>query len=509
MLFNAPEPVQADADATRRTPRLRRVVVVDDSELDAELLEMRLHDLYPELESVLRLSGPDGLIERIAEHQPDLVITDFHMPRYDVVATVVALRRRMPLLPVVVMSGQVGEEQAAAVLRAGASDFLPKSRSERLPMVISRALAEADAEHAQARLREQLEQQQKINQAIVDQVPVGLWLLSLNGEVVHANHLGIELLGDRALLERSFEGLRGHWSDTGKAFRREDWPGASAITRRETVAPRLLRVQTPSGDARHFSCGAAPLIAEDGTALGAVVTALDMTDEVALQEKLRHAEAQMRHLSANQLDLHEREMASVSRELHDNLGQVLSLLKLHLDSAAQPDAPAARRSLELSEALPLVDLALRRLREVCRELSPSELSAFGLGPALAALCAAAARAGGIVVEMNEEGETKPLDARLTLGLFRVGQQSVTNALRHSGAATVRLALRWSADAVDLSVADDGVGFDPRGSRRPDQQGLRGMQERMELLGGTLVIESQLGEGSVVRARVTYTAKDST
>jgi two-component system sensor histidine kinase UhpB len=457
---------------------------------------------------VLRLSKPDGLLERIAEYRPDLVITDYHMPRYDVVATVAALRRRWPLLPVLVMSGLVGEEQAIAVLKAGASDFLPKSRSERLPIVIARELAEADAQHAQARLHEQLERERRVNRAIVEQVPVGLWLMSPDGEVVRVNRRGMEMLGGPALQEAGFKGLRGWWSDTNQPIRRQDWPGGRAVLQRETVAPRLMRVQPGPGVERHVSCGAAPLLAEDGSTLGAVITAMDMTEEVALQERLRRAEAQMRHLSANQLELHEREMASVSRELHDNLGQVLSLLKLHLGSAARPDTPAARRELELAEALPLVDLALRRLREVCGELWPSELSAFGLGPALAALCDAAARAGGISVEFQQQGEPRPLDASLELGLFRVGQQAVTNALRHSGAATVQLALNWSEAAVDIGVTDDGAGFDPQSERRPDQQGLRGMRERMELLGGTLFIESQYGEGSVVRARVPCTAQES-
>jgi two-component system sensor histidine kinase UhpB len=480
-------------------PRLRRLVIIDDSALDAELLQMQLQHHYPTLESVLHLAAPEGVVERVAEHRPDLVITDYHMPGYDVVATVAALRRRWPLLPVLVVSGLVGEEQAVAVLKAGANDFLPKSRSERLPRVVARELAEADAEHAQARLREQLERQQRINQAIVEQVPVGLWLMSSEGEVVRANRRGTEMVGGPELMQAAFKGLRGWWSDSGLPVQRQEWPGASALLRGQTVGPRLMRVRPLSGAERHFSCGAAPLLGEDGSTLGAVITAMDMTDEIELQHKLRLAEAQMRHLSTHQMALHEREMASVSRELHDNLGQVLSLLKLHLGSATHPDTPAARRELELSEALPLVDLALRRLREVCGELWPSELSAFGLGPALEALCAAAARAGGIVVEMKAAGEPWPLDAPLALGLFRVGQQAVTNALRHSGAATIDVVLRWTPTALELRVIDDGVGFDPLGGRRPDQQGLRGMRERMELLNGSLSVESRLGEGSEVRA----------
>ena len=86
--------------------------------------------------------GREGFAQACAA-RPDLVITDFHMPGYDLIATLRALRRRWPLLPVLVMSGLVGEEAAIQVLKAGASDFLPKSRAERLSMVIDRELAEA------------------------------------------------------------------------------------------------------------------------------------------------------------------------------------------------------------------------------------------------------------------------------------------------------------------------------------------------------------------------------
>jgi two-component system, NarL family, sensor kinase len=232
-----------------------------------------------------------------------------------------------------------------------------------------------------------------------------------------------------------------------------------------------------------------------------VVTAMDMTDEVALRERLRLAEEHVRRLSVHQLALHEQQIAGLSRELHDDLGQVLSLLKLHLGSAARAERGSERQSLEVMEALPLVDLAINRLREVCSDLRPSELSDFGLGPALAALCAAAARAGGIQVTMQEGGVARALDSTLELGLFRVAQQSLTNALRHAGAAHVGIELLWLEGGVELRVADDGAGFDDGGPLQPHQHGLRGMRERMDLLGGSLSVESRLGVGTTVCARI--------
>ncbi len=227
----------------------------------------------------------------------------------------------------------------------------------------------------------------------------------------------------------------------------------------------------------------------------------DLTADMQLHERLRQAEVHVRKLSLNQFELHERQMANLSRELHDDLGQVLSLLKLHLGTAARPDLPAERRSVEIDEALPLVNMALSRLREVCGDLWPSELSDFGLGPALTRVCGAAARAGGITVSCGEVGQPRPLASSSLLGLFRVGQQAVTNALRHSGAARVQLELRWTDTAVALCVTDDGIGFDVQAPRQAKQHGLRGMRERMELLGGSLHVESRRGQGTAVHASV--------
>ena len=483
------------------TPPLRRVFVIEDSEVDAELLEMRLRAHYAEIEEVRCVAEPEDLIEKIAEFDPDIVISDYHMPRFDLVATVTELRRRWPTLPLLVVSGLVGEEAAVQVLKAGANDFLPKSRSERLPLMIDRELAEAQLKRGAAKLQVEIEHQRVINQAIFDQVPVGLWVLSPQGTIDRTNRRGEEMMSGFGDFDtQGFAGVEGWWADGGRPVEAADWPGAQAIARRETVPPRLMRLRTTEGRDRFFSCGAAPLLADEGHTLGAVVTAMDMTAEAELHARLREARQRVRRLSVNQLELHEQQMARVSRELHDNLGQVLSLLKLHLASAARADLTPARRRTELAEALPLMDLALARLREVCSDLGPSELADFGLGSAIATLCGAAARASGVVVSASEVGAVRPLAAPVQVGLFRVAQQAVTNALRHAHADSVQVRLHWLIDAVELTVEDDGMGFDVDAPRAPSHQGLRSMRERMELLGGTLRVESRPGQGTTVWAR---------
>ena len=492
--------VTTAADLPR--PLLRRVMVVDDSEIDAELLRMRLHGQYPGLQEVRWVREGAAVLDQVEAFEPDLVITDYHMPGYDLIATLHALRRRWPLLPVLVMSGLVGEEAAIQVLKAGASDFLPKSRAERLSMVVDRELAEAGAKHTEAQLRAALERQHAVYQAIVDEVQAGLWIVSPQGVIERTNRHGAQMMqGAPDLALEDFAAIEGWWVDTGQPIGPYDWPGARAIQHGERVAPRLMRVRNFAGEWRHFSCGASPLQATDGGSLGAVISAVDLSAELELQERLRRAEARLRQLSRNQNAQHERQMARVARDLHDNLGQVLSLLKLHLGSAARADLPLKRRTLEIDEAMPLVDQALRRLREVCNDLLPSELSDFGLFPALASLCGAAARASGLAVQASESGSPRAIEPALQLGLFRVAQAALTNALRHAEADTVLVSLQWQAGDVALTVGDNGVGFDAQAPRAPKQQGLSGMRERMELLGGALVIESSAGCGTTVCARL--------
>ena len=152
----------------------RCIVIVDDSEIDVELLTLRLRAHYPALQTVQWVSAGHEVIDQVAALAPDLVITDYHMPGYDLLGTLRELRSRWPLLPLLVMSGPVGEEAAVQVLKAGANDFLPKSRSERLPMVVARELAGAQAGRVKVALQAELEWQRQIDQAIFEQAPAGL-----------------------------------------------------------------------------------------------------------------------------------------------------------------------------------------------------------------------------------------------------------------------------------------------------------------------------------------------
>ena len=156
-------------------------------------------------------------------------------------------------------------------------------------------------------------------------------------------------------------------------------------------------------------------------------------------------------------------------------------------------------------ALGQIELSIRNLQALITELRPAALDQIGLAPALDALLKRVAATSGIDVEADiattlQEGSSPTrLDPEVEGTLYRLVQESLTNAVKHASAGKVTVVLAVAGDDVVVTVTDDGVGFDPQAST--EGFGLVGMHERVALVGGELTVESTSGQGTTVRARV--------
>jgi two-component system NarL family sensor kinase len=193
----------------------------------------------------------------------------------------------------------------------------------------------------------------------------------------------------------------------------------------------------------------------------------------------------------------------LAREIHDTLAQGLAAIALKLEAAdamLEADGSAAARAA-VSQAL---DLARRNLDEARRsvlDLRAAPLDGRGLAAALRALGdEVAASAGGVQVRVLVEGDDALLPPRVTLGLYRVAQEAVANALNHAAASALELRLLVDAERVALIVSDDGRGFSP-GQPSEGRFGLLGARERARLLGGELRLESAPGAGTRLSVEV--------
>jgi two-component system NarL family sensor kinase len=199
------------------------------------------------------------------------------------------------------------------------------------------------------------------------------------------------------------------------------------------------------------------------------------------------------------------ERARLARELHDSLAQSLTAITLQLEAAdALSERSPERARSTIREALRQTREALGETRRVVHDLRAGALLDKRLPQALRDLGATYQQTYGVRVTVTCTGAAGRLSPHLEAGLFRVVQEALTNAVRHAAPSLVRVRLAVGADAVTLSVRDNGRGFD---AGTPPVQGdsggfgLQGMRERLKLLGGTLVIESGAGAGTRILATV--------
>jgi PAS domain S-box-containing protein len=221
-----------------------------------------------------------------------------------------------------------------------------------------------------------------------------------------------------------------------------------------------------------------------------------------LLEKVRAGRELQRTLSRRLLTAQEEERRRLAVELHDELGQVLTAVKIHLGSIERLSAATASPS-HLKEAIASVDRAMQSVRDLALDLRPPVLDDFGLPAALRWYVDRFARDTNVAASLAID-DVPRMEAELETACFRVAQEALTNVARHSRAQHVWLSLCRGRGGLELSVRDDGIGFDVESARERARagasMGLLGMQERVSLLGGDLEIRRLSGGGAEVWAR---------
>lgn len=227
----------------------------------------------------------------------------------------------------------------------------------------------------------------------------------------------------------------------------------------------------------------------------------DMLDEVQGYEE------QVRNLSGALISAQEGERQRIARELHDDTGQVLTLLLIRLKLLeAQPGAEELRPQIE--ELRGLVSSAIDQVRRLALNLRPPTIDQLGLVPALRSLTTNFSENAHIPVALDLPREQISLSPERTIAVYRVVQEALTNAAKHAGARNVSVSGRMEDGALRVDIRDDGKGFAPesylvhaRGKTSGAGVGLFGMEERARLAGGTLRVQSAPGRGTAVTLRV--------
>ena len=226
-----------------------------------------------------------------------------------------------------------------------------------------------------------------------------------------------------------------------------------------------------------------------------LVIARDITERRRLERASDTHAVEFRALATRLLTVQEEERRRVSRELHDNLVQQLASLAFDIGGLVAETPSRNRARIRLQALQARVVKVSEEARHLAYELHPSVVDDLGLVISLRALCDEFAAEQDIIVEFKDDSLPLTIPLEVASGLYRIAQESLQNIAEHAHAKHVTVRLVTRERELRLSIGDDGVGFDPIAVKGKGRLGLVSMEERAQLLGAKISIESKLGHGA--------------
>ena len=342
-------------------------------------------------------------------------------------------------------------------------------------------------------VEEALRQSEKRFREMADTAPVLIWMSGKDKLCNYFNKSWFDFTG-RTMQQEAGNG----WAD---GVHREDLIACISIYHkafdRQEPFTMEYRLRRADGIYRWVYDTGIPRFTSDGEFLGYIGSCIDITDQ-------KEAEDTLRDLSGRLISAQERERSRVARELHDDLSQSLALLSIQLSELGNGNSKSdlvKKRVAEFTSQIQKLSLDVHR---ISHELHPVKLEQLGLESALRGFCREVAAAHGFKVSFDAENIPRSMPNDISLCLYRVAQESLQNVAKHSNASKVDIHIEVNGAEICLIVTDNGCGFDPDVEKSHESLGLVSMVERIRSVNGTFTVDSTVGSGTEIVARVPFT-----
>ncbi len=490
-----------------------RILIVEDEEIVSIDLRRGLTELGYEVVG----SADNGIkaIRLTEELEPDLVLMDIKLRgEIDGIAAAAEIHRQWQV-PVVFLTANANDDILARARVTGAYGYLVKPfRAQELNGTLLLALSQHHA------LRE-LFAEHTWMRTLLDNLSDGVIATDAGGCIRYLNPVAEEMTGWylREAVGRAIEEVYPLASPSGEAV--EQCQLRKALAQQATVGKQRFLLRSRNGRSLVIEDAAATILS-GGQVMGSVNVFVDITERARQErekeeerdwleqqvqetnEALGHTRAELRALSGHLLTAQEEERRRIARELHDDFAQRTAVAEMELDYLARFIVPGAGEKA-LNVLRTRLDELSTALRDVSHRLHPSTLADLGLVTAISQLITDFRQAGGSVSLTNRNvPELLPLN--VSTALYRITQEALRNVTRHAPDAPVRITLSGRNDEVHLTVEDAGPGFDLGAVRNKGGLGLLSMQERARLVGGSLLLRTQPGGGTLIFVRVPVSAE---
>lgn len=454
-----------------------------------------------------RVVNAENFKAMLAWDNCDLIISDYNLPVFSADEVLDILRESGLDIPCIVISGYIGEEAAVSLMKAGACDFISKGNLSRLVPAIRREVAEARNRREKRQVEQNLRHNENLIAGIASALGVGLLMTNQEGDVIFINPEAQRLLDwdENQILGKNLHRTIHYLKADGTPYPEQQCPIAKLAQRGIPLRSENEVFVRKDGSTFHVAYVATPIV-EDGK-IAAVVTAFqDITNRKRAEQELTESRRTLRGLSNFLQTIREEERTRIARELHDELGQTLTALKMDMSWMTSRFADdQAGLQAKAENMMALIDSTVDSVRRIAANLRPGLLDDLGLAAAVEWLLEEFQKRTGVRHELHMSHDEFDFEAGLSTTVFRILQEAITNVARHARASHLYVTLEDRGETVALSVRDDGTGFDLHGAGGKRKSfGLLGIRERVTSLGGHFDIASQPGEGTELRVNLPKT-----
>jgi two-component system sensor histidine kinase UhpB len=467
------------------------ILIVEDEEGIAELITRYLKQAGYGVAGWVR-SGEEALAQA-RRLQPQLALMDISLAgELDGVRTATRLREQFDI-PVVFLTGLSDDETIERSHSAGAFGYIVKPFQQAdLHSSIDLALAKHDVESRLRRI-------ERWFGAAIRSIGDGVITTDAQGRVTFLNPVAETLTGWKS---SDAEGRA-----LAAVFKVAPEPGGEliALGANEESGPSLLTAQ--GGQKFPIEYSASPIRDDGGVTIGRVLVFRDITQRRRSEEEIRQSRERLRALVAHAESLREEERIRIAREVHDELGQMVTGLRMDLAWMERrlPELPdegvRGSWSGKMRSMFDLLDLMVKGVRRISGELRPVVLDDLGLLPALEWQAREWQARTGIACRLTSTTSDTTVSAARATAVFRIFQEALTNVARHAQATQVEATLGLGPNSLTLEVRDNGKGITEEQQHQSKSFGLLGMKERAALLGGACSVHGAPGRGTSVVVKI--------
>lgn len=472
-----------------------KLLQLEDDIVDAELIGKFLHRAGLEFTTTV-VSDKPGFLAALRSAEFDVILADNSLPQFNSIDALQILQKEAAGPAFILVTGTVSEEFAVDIIHKGADDYILKNNLARLPSAIMQAIEKKKMQKEKLDAEAGLIKSERRYRTLFQRNLAGIYQSTTDGKIIDCNSAFCKMLGyDSPGEMRKIHSRDLHFSD-------EEMSHFMARVHYEKFLSNYEITLRKKDGSPVYVIGNISLVENDETDIHTIEgVIINITERKAAEEDLKKINRELHDLSCHLQDIREEERIKVARDIHDELGQQLTGLKMDvysLNKQIKSDDQVIRN--KFSDILELIESTVNSVRKIATHLRPGILDDLGLVAALQWESQEVQARFGITINFISDLADIDAPAGIVTGLFRIYQEALTNTARHADVHIIESSLRIVNGHLILEIMDDGKDID-MSAMRNKSFGLLGIKERVFIMEGQYEFVSQPGKGTFLSVSV--------